>query len=90
VKSARIKEKILVEKIFPNPARVSAQMQFPALTSIAHLRAFNLEGRLVHNRVLQKGAVDAQLDLSNWPSGTYIIQVSSEEGMLSQQRLVKY
>jgi hypothetical protein len=90
VKSARIKEKVFTEKIFPNPARGSAQMQFPALATSAQLRAFNLEGRLLHNRFLQKGTVGAQLDLSGWPAGTYIIQVSSEEGVLSQQRLVKY
>jgi hypothetical protein len=90
VKSARIKENILTEKIYPNPARDWAQMRFPTLKSTAYLRAYNFEGRLLQKRVLQKGAVDAQLDLSGWPAGTYIIQVSSEEGVLSQQRLVKY
>jgi hypothetical protein len=90
VRSARIQQGSFTQKIFPNPSRHSAQMLFPALTSTAVLQVFNMEGRLVLNRILQKGAVGTQLDLSAWPAGTYIIQVSLEEGALSQQKLVKY
>jgi hypothetical protein len=51
---------------------------------------YDLNGRLVfsesHQQALQEYGM--QLDVSAWPSGMYVVQLRSEEGILATEKLI--
>lgn len=68
--------------VFPNPTSGSMTLRFELPAKEITLRIYTLSGKLVHNENLpaaQSGEVHT-LDISNLPSGVYLLQVVHAEG----------
>ena len=64
--------------IYPNPTSGIVQWETTALTANSSLRVFNTIGQLV----IETTTEDASVDLSQLPSGNYIIQIENEKNII--------
>src|SRR5690606_10497074 len=69
--------------LFPNPT-INGKMTLQNLEGKNTIRIYNLLGTLVEEQISDKS--DLELDLSDQPSGTYILKISQSEG---QQKTLK-
>ncbi|MEL6833428.1 MAG: T9SS type A sorting domain-containing protein [Bacteroidota bacterium] len=76
-------------RLFPNPANDQLHIQWLGVTqSPVSLQVFSTDGKLVQNYRLNTSS-SHQLNISNWPSGVYMIrwQAGEEDGF---SRIVKH
>lgn len=75
-------------KIYPNPTadRVYIEMDWSKFTN-AKLSAYDATGKLVHSLKLSES--NSSIDMTSYPAGTYILNISSEQGSVSKKILVK-
>ena len=64
---------------YPNPSNGNCVVNFPVLPSDATLNVINALGEVIQTEVATAGT--STFNLSNIPSGTYIIQLSSESAV---------
>ena len=69
----------------PNPA--DRQVTVSATMPIKHVTVYDLAGRLVETR--QPSGTTLQLDLKSYPSGTYLVKVSTATGTTTKKLVVK-
>jgi len=74
--------------LFPNPAWNSTTVVFGNTVQDTRLRIFDLSGALVHEENLSS-VKEVQLDLSNFSSGIYFIELKLKGGFLGK-KLIKY
>jgi hypothetical protein len=78
--------------VSPNPASDQALLYYylPKVIPNCSILVYDLNGRLVfsesHQQALQEYGM--QLDVSAWPSGMYVVQLRSEEGILATEKLI--
>lgn len=72
--------------IYPNPANTSLTVS--AQSEIKSISIMNLVGQTV--QILQVGAVERTIDLSNLNNGQYIMSLSMKNGQLLNQKFIKY
>ena len=78
----------LAFKINPNPASQFIRIAFPAsATTATHIQVVNLQGQLVREQVVESPTTFA-IDMSNQPSGLYVVQVKSENGFWIEKVMV--
>jgi hypothetical protein len=86
-----IQEEILQNKyiIFPNPTHdlVLVRQTGPSFVS-AKLRLINISGQVMDNQVLNMSR-EAMFDISSYPHGIYVIQVTGEDNVLNY-KLIKH
>jgi hypothetical protein len=72
--------------VSPNPANDQALLYYylPKVLSNCSIEVYDLNGRLVFSESHQQASQEygVQLDVSAWPSGMYVVQLRSEEGVL--------
>jgi hypothetical protein len=61
--------------VAPNPASNVLNVQFKGLAAPSLLRVFNISGQEVYQTRVSRNANQAQIDVSSWPKGMYIISV---------------
>lgn len=78
-------EELSVVKVFPNPAVDQVLVHYPGMRG---LMITDVQGRHIRNpEVIQ---ADYQyLDLTNYPSGTYLLTATDENGVIATTKLVK-
>jgi hypothetical protein len=65
-------------RLFPNPANSLTSLTFELpLEQTALLKGFDLQGRLVFDKILQPGVKAHPLDLSRLPSGSYMLRLET-------------
>jgi hypothetical protein len=68
--------------VFPNPAQDQLHIQSLTGDVDAQIRITNMWGQLIWEaRITDQGL----LDVMNWPSGAYVIQILNAENALQQQ-----
>ena len=73
--------------IFPNPANQSFTISFTETQeSVKQLCIFDMQGKIM---LRQENLSDNTVNISNLPSGTYIVQVISKRGKEYTSKLVK-
>ena len=73
--------------IFPNPANQSFTISFTETQeSVKQLCIFDVQGKIM---LRQENLSDNTVNISNLPSGTYIVQVISKRGKEYTSKLVK-
>ncbi len=78
----------LAFKINPNPATQYIRIAFPAsATTATHIQVVNLQGQLVQEQVIEQPTTIA-IDMTNQPSGLYVVQVKSETGFWIEKVMV--
>ena len=69
----------------PNPA--DRQVTVSATMPIKHVEVYDLAGRLVE--ALQPNGTTLQLDLKSYPTGTYLVKVTTANGTTTKKLVVK-
>ncbi len=64
--------------IFPNPTNNSANLYFTSpINGEMTLKFYDIQGRLILNDFINQGALTHPLNISEFPSGSYILQLQS-------------
>ncbi len=69
----------------PNPA--DKQVTVSAVLPLLHVEVYDLAGRLVETR--QPSGTALQLDLKSYPTGTYLVKVTTATGTTTKKLVVK-
>ncbi len=78
----------LAFKINPNPASQYIRVAFPAsVTTATNIQVVNLQGQLIQEQVVESPTTLA-IDMTNQPSGLYIVQVTSDNGFWIEKVMV--
>ncbi|RMG74175.1 MAG: T9SS C-terminal target domain-containing protein [Bacteroidetes bacterium] len=77
-------------QVFPNPAREQVHISAPAPGQYT-LSAVDLQGRQVYQANLEAigNAPQADLSVTDWPAGVYILQLKGSETVYSQRLVVE-
>ena len=65
------------------------RLRMPTYPVVLLLEAFNAAGEKVHELRLPDMPLSATLDVSRWPSGTYILRLHTPQGVASKKLIVK-
>ncbi len=77
-------------KVYPNPAQNVLNIHFgETVPGEVALRLVNLQGQMLRQQELQNPGGNWQLDLSNLPTGLYLLQLQSEEGLVSRKIVIQ-
>ena len=74
-----------VVMLLPNPA--DRQVTISAALPLLHVEVYDLAGRLVETR--QPNGTNLQLDLKSYPTGTYLVKVTTANGTTTKKLVVK-
>ena len=74
-----------VVMLLPNPA--DKQVTISAALPLLHVEVYDLAGRMVEAR--QPSGTTLQLDLKSYPSGTYLVKVTTTNGTTTRKLVVK-
>jgi hypothetical protein len=67
---------IIEYSIFPNPTNGAVTLSFfSQLTTERQITLFDLQGRPIFQGLIPRGALSQPLDVSAFPSGSYILQI---------------
>ncbi|MFP5039671.1 T9SS type A sorting domain-containing protein [Parasediminibacterium sp. JCM 36343] len=72
-------------KLFPTPARSIVSLAYTQLQSNATLRIVSPVGIVVYQSVLNKGTIVHTIDISNIKAGSYILQLSSGDRVVTEK-----
>ena len=76
--------------VSPNPVHGSAVVRLQyAVTETGELTLYDMRGREVLRRTLERGMREVRLDLEDLPAGAYMLKVLTPRGLCSQRLLVQ-
>ncbi|BDS10160.1 T9SS type A sorting domain-containing protein [Aureispira anguillae] len=78
--------KSLTLNVFPNPTPNNIHIQ--AQTNLKGVEIYNLEGQLIRSKRINN-QTEIDLDLSDLPSGLYLLTLNDEKGQSYQQKIIK-
>jgi ELWxxDGT repeat protein len=74
-------------KVYPNPTKDLVHIMLPAANSNSRIEVYNCTGLLIHK---ENAANDGNiLDLSNFATGLYILNVISDNRTIASQKIIK-
>lgn len=73
--------------VFPNPASESIHLTFKETHKNVEIRVLDMNGREVYFSRLKRG-LKTQIDISDWPSGSYLLKINSN-GKVESQKFIK-
>ena len=72
--------------LYPNPANNTFQVNYPSEIGVSELKIYNLQGKLI----LQKPNYQQEnIDVTNFSSGIYFVELSSRKGEVWRKKLIK-
>ena len=71
--------------VFPNPA--TERVQVLSSFGLTHLEAYDADGRRVAER--EASGLEATLDVTAWPRGTYLLRITTPVGTVTKKLLVQ-
>ncbi|NPD47580.1 MULTISPECIES: T9SS type A sorting domain-containing protein [unclassified Lentimicrobium] len=74
--------------IYPNPAEDRIEINCGE-TQITKVSLFNFQGKKVMERVINSQASDLSFDISNLENGVYLVEIMSQNGTISQHKIIK-
>lgn len=69
--------------VFPNPASESIQVSVSNWTDALNLKIYSLDGKLVITDIMDESS--AKIDLFDLDAGTYLLELSSQDGKVTTQ-----
>ena len=73
--------------VYPNPVNDVVNIKSATGKTVTHITAFDFTGRIIHNAAFD-GISEVSIDAAAWSSGTYLLNVASENGS-ANYRIVK-
>jgi len=71
----------------PTPGRFTVQFADP-LQADSYYSVYDTMGRLLYQRPWPKGMASEEIDLSRFGSGTYVLKLTTTEGVCTERVLV--
>jgi len=76
-------------KIIPNPvSNGSVTIKFDESTNISRVNTYTIQGQLIKSQTISSTANFAELSVTNWSSGIYILEVINVGGEKLQKKLI--
>ncbi|MBS1546223.1 MAG: T9SS type A sorting domain-containing protein [Bacteroidetes bacterium] len=77
-------------RVAPNPGTGRFMLEFPdPLPAGSFCSAYDAVGKLLFQRPLAKGQVSGEIDLSHFGKGTYLVRVTSRDGVCNERVVVQ-
>jgi hypothetical protein len=73
--------------MYPNPATSTFTIKLPSSAELFQVRIFNMIGELVSSKIVQGNEMIVN-DISNLSSGSYTVEVKSENGNWQKKLVV--
>jgi len=73
--------------VAPNPAKNSVRVT--SSFGLSRLEAYDAHGRLIKECNIQHSALSIDLDVSSWPSGTYLLRITTPAGLTTKKLLIQ-
>lgn len=73
--------------IYPNPARKTVTIEVPTQISSNNLTVYGIDGRIVDSFNITSGV--ARLEVEGWASGIYIVEVNSNQGIITERLIIE-
>lgn len=70
-------------KLFPNPSKGSFTIDFSSIEDRVELHIFDLAGKMILNKSY-KNVQQINEDISNQPNGSYLIQITTKDGIATK------
>ena len=77
----------LFRKLFPNPN--NGLLQFASTEGLKKMDIFDLNGRLTQNQIFANAEKSGAVEISQLPTGVYIVQITLGNGERISEKLVK-
>jgi len=76
---------------YPNPSDGELNLAFKADAKPTEIRLTNINGKIVHREILSdfEGSYDQTIDLSNQPSGIYLLQVIQADRAMNKKLIIE-
>ncbi|ANE50589.1 Ig-like domain-containing protein [Flavisolibacter tropicus] len=76
-------------KAFPTTTKGLVTLQHPSVTGNAWIIISNMDGKTLRSFIPANGSVSTPIDLSNYPSGTYMLRYQGVNGHSETFRIIK-
>ncbi len=74
--------------VSPNPGNGLVNINFTELDTKAAIQLFNVQGQLVYNKTISNSSNNMEVDFSNLPKGSYILQLKTDHQVSNQKILI--
>ncbi len=74
--------------IFPNPAQEKVQLKYSLSGERLSFTVYDMYGKLIEQQRLSEGITKAELNVSDWSAGVYLIHIEEDGSPISTHRLV--
>lgn len=74
-----------IANLFPNPT--SGQLAIANLISFENVRIVNAEGRVFYSDIFRQSSIS--IDMVDWPTGMYFVQLTNKSGMVESHKIIK-
>lgn len=71
--------------VYPNPARDVATIQIPGEAEQLYLKVMDISGRTVFEQIMASKKTLQRIEIQDWPSGTYLVQLRIADRVSSQK-----
>ncbi len=74
-------------KVYPNPAQNTLQLELPDVMTAYHIQVVDVLGVVLINTTRSGRNSRQQLDVSDLPTGTYVLQIETATGIAENQKI---
>jgi len=75
--------------IFPNPTDGLFAVSWEIINPLIQISLLDINGRILLRKGLPSGSLTTQIDISRFPAGVYLLQLTSNEGAVTSKRIVR-
>ena len=76
-------------KVYPNPAGSQIKLEFQLPDESLLIRMYDLQGRIMIEKVISHGINTTSLDISTFPTGLYLLELSAGSKQI-QRKIIKH
>lgn len=76
-------------EIFPNPTDGWLSVSWETANPLVKISLLDINGRILLGNVLPTGSLATQIDMSRYPGGIYLLQLTTNAGEVTSKRIVR-
>ena len=73
--------------LIPNPAAETAKVVLSP--SMSRVEVFSMAGRRMYDKAVAGEGLSVKIDVSRWPTGTYIVRIHTPLGIATKRLIVR-
>ncbi|MEM6803679.1 MAG: T9SS type A sorting domain-containing protein, partial [Bacteroidota bacterium] len=91
---SKIEELILANQnlrleVYPNPATERINVDLSGTGQFLQLKILSMNGKVIYQKSIKEGSSKIQVEVNSWAKAYYILQLESEDQLISKKLLVK-